>query len=49
MTRGPASHIKRIVDIDLPRPRGDTLTAQFVERHNLLAAEIEAESHDLDP
>lgn len=49
MTRGPASHIKRIVDIDFPRPRGDSLTAQFVERHNLLAAEIEAESDDEAP
>jgi NitT/TauT family transport system ATP-binding protein len=46
MTRGPGSHIKRIVEIDLPRPRGDTLTERFVERHNILAAEIEAETGD---
>jgi NitT/TauT family transport system ATP-binding protein len=44
MTRGPGSRIKRIVDINLPRPRGDTLTPSFLEVHNTLSAEIEAES-----
>jgi NitT/TauT family transport system ATP-binding protein len=44
MTRGPSSRIKRIVDIDLPRPRGGAMTEGFLELYNLLSAEIEAES-----
>jgi ABC-type nitrate/sulfonate/bicarbonate transport system ATPase subunit len=43
MTRGPGGRIKRIVDIDLPRPRGDAMTERFAELYNQLSAEIEAE------
>jgi NitT/TauT family transport system ATP-binding protein len=44
MTRGPGSHIKGILDIDLPRPRGGAMTEQFLDLHNRLSAEIEAET-----
>ena len=44
MTRGPASRIKRIVEVDMPRPRGGAMTERFLELYNLLSAEIEAES-----
>jgi NitT/TauT family transport system ATP-binding protein len=44
MTRGPGSHIKGILDNDLPRPRGGAMTEQFLELHNRLSAEIEAET-----
>jgi NitT/TauT family transport system ATP-binding protein len=44
MSRGPASRVKRIVEIDIPRPRGQTMTAGFLDYFNLLSAEIEAES-----
>ena len=33
-----------IYDHSLPRPRGDVLTPSFLELHNMLAAEIEAET-----
>jgi len=44
MTHGPASRIKRIVEIDLPRPRAGAMTERFLEFHNVLSAEIEAET-----
>jgi len=44
MTRGPASRIKRIVEIDLPRPRGGAMTERFLELFNILSAEIEGET-----
>lgn len=43
MTPGPAARIKTIVEIDLPRPRGETMTERFVELYNQLSAEIETE------
>ena len=43
MTRGPASRIKRIVEVALPRPRGGAMTEGFIELYNALSAEIEAE------
>jgi NitT/TauT family transport system ATP-binding protein len=41
MTPGPASRIKRIVEVDLPRPRGRGVTERFLELFNLLESEIE--------
>jgi NitT/TauT family transport system ATP-binding protein len=43
MTRGPGSQIKHILENDLPRPRGGALTERFLDLHNRLSAEIEAE------
>ncbi|MBI4321405.1 MAG: ABC transporter ATP-binding protein [Chloroflexi bacterium] len=43
MTRGPAGRIKRVVQVDIPRPREDRMTARFVELYNELSAEIEHE------
>jgi NitT/TauT family transport system ATP-binding protein len=44
MTRGPGSRIKRIVEVDMPRPRGGAMTERFLELYNQLSAEIEAET-----
>ena len=44
MTRGPGSRIKRIVDNDLPRPRGGAMTEHFLDLHNRLSTEIETET-----
>jgi NitT/TauT family transport system ATP-binding protein len=43
MTRGPASRLKEVVTVDLPRPR-HTMTPGFVELYNRLDASISAES-----
>src|SRR5439155_13608924 len=44
MTSGPSARVKRIVDVPLPRPRGQTMTESFVALFNELAAEIERET-----
>jgi NitT/TauT family transport system ATP-binding protein len=43
MTRGPASQIRQVIEVDLPRPR-ERMTTGFVELFNRLSEAIDAEA-----